>query len=89
MSYYLKVNKTQTTNTEKKANPQIKENIINKQSYLYEEPNFLLQNEVSEVGSYFSIIKSIFFDISPVNKNLTPEISVYKVIELSLSSYPS
>lgn len=38
---------------------EIKNNIMNKQSYLYEEPNFLLQNEVSEVGSYFSIIKSI------------------------------
>ena len=37
----------------------IKNNIMNKQSYLYEEPMFLLQNEVSEVGSYFSIIKSI------------------------------
>ena len=37
----------------------IRNNIINKQSYLYEEPSFLLQNEVSEVGSYFSIIKSI------------------------------
>lgn len=37
----------------------IKKHIINKQSYLYEEPMFLLQNEVSEVGSYFSIIKSI------------------------------
>ena len=38
---------------------EIKNYIMNKQSYLYEEPNFLLQNEVSEVGSYFSIIKSI------------------------------
>lgn len=38
---------------------EIKENIINQQSYLYEEPLFLLQNEVTEVGSYFSIIKSI------------------------------
>lgn len=38
---------------------EIKANIINKQSYLYEEPLFLLRNEVSEVGSYFSIIKSI------------------------------
>ena len=37
----------------------IEDNIMNKQSYLYEEPNFLLQNEVTEVGSYFSIIKSI------------------------------
>ena len=38
---------------------EIKNHIMNKQSYLYEEPNFLLHNEVSEIGSYFSIIKSI------------------------------
>ena len=39
----------------------IRKNILNKQSYLYEEPNFLLQSEVSEVGNYFSVIKSIAF----------------------------
>ena len=33
--------------------------ILNKQSLLFEEPLFLLQNEVNEIGSYFSIIKSI------------------------------
>lgn len=33
--------------------------ILNQQSYLYEEPYFLLQNEVSEIGSYFSLIKAI------------------------------
>lgn len=38
---------------------EIQQSIMNKQSYLYDEPTFLLQNEVSEVGSYFSIIKSI------------------------------
>jgi len=38
---------------------EIKEHVLNKQSYLYEEPNFLLHNEVSDIGSYFSIIKSI------------------------------
>lgn len=37
----------------------IDHNILSKQSFLYDEPNFLLQNEVSEVGSYFSIIKAI------------------------------
>lgn len=37
----------------------IKRNVINKSSFLYDEPNFLLQHEVSEVGSYFSIIKTI------------------------------
>lgn len=37
----------------------INKNILSKSSFLYDEPNFLLQREVSEVGSYFSIIKSI------------------------------
>lgn len=37
----------------------IKKNVLSKQSFLYEEPTFLLQNEVSEIGSYFSIIKTI------------------------------
>ena len=37
----------------------IKENILSKESFLYEEPYFLLQKEVSEIGSYFSLIKSI------------------------------
>ena len=37
----------------------IESNILNKQSLLFEEPIFLLQNEVKEIGSYFSIIRSI------------------------------
>ncbi|MFR3529656.1 MAG: DUF234 domain-containing protein [Lachnospiraceae bacterium] len=37
----------------------IQENVMNTSSFLYDEPNFLLQKEVSEVGSYFSIIKTI------------------------------
>jgi len=38
---------------------EIEEHILNKRSLLFEEPIFLLKNEVTEVGSYFSIIKSI------------------------------
>jgi len=38
---------------------EIERNILNKRSMLFEEPIFLLQNEVTEIGSYFSIIKSI------------------------------
>lgn len=37
----------------------IEKNVLSKQSFLYEEPEFLLQNEVVEIGSYFSIIKVI------------------------------
>lgn len=37
----------------------IENNILSKSSFLYDEPNYLLQREVSEVGSYFSVIKTI------------------------------
>ena len=37
----------------------IERNVLQKSSFLYDEPNFLLQREVSEVGSYYSIIKTI------------------------------
>jgi len=37
----------------------IEQNVLRRASFLYDEPNFLLQKEVSEIGSYFSIIKTI------------------------------
>ena len=37
----------------------IRSNVLNRSGYLYDEPNFLLRQEVSEVGSYFSVIKAI------------------------------
>lgn len=33
--------------------------VVSRQSYLYDEPHYLLQHEVHEIGSYFSIIRSI------------------------------
>lgn len=62
---------------------EIKNQILNKQSYLYEEPSFLLQNEVSEVGSYFSIIKSI----AAGNRKLGNISSNLSVNPTSLSKY--
>ena len=62
---------------------EIKNHVINKQSYLYEEPNFLLQNEVSEVGSYFSIIKSI----AAGNRKLGNIASNLSVSPTNLSKY--
>ena len=62
---------------------EIQNHIMNKQSYLYEEPNFLLQNEVSEVGSYFSIIKSI----AAGNRKLGNISSNLSVSPTSLSKY--
>jgi len=37
----------------------IEKNVLSAGSYLYEEPVFLLQREVSEIGSYFSLIRAI------------------------------
>ena len=37
----------------------IEKNVLNRSGYLYDEPYFLLQQEVSEIGSYFSILKAI------------------------------
>jgi hypothetical protein len=37
----------------------IRKKILNRQSFLYEEPVFLLEKEVADIGSYFSIIKTI------------------------------
>lgn len=37
----------------------IKNNIMNTGSFLYEEPEFLLRNEINEVGRYYTILKII------------------------------
>ncbi len=39
----------------------IEVNILELSGYLYEEPYFLLQQEVSELGSYFSVLRAIAF----------------------------
>lgn len=37
----------------------IEKKVLERQSFLFEEPVFLLEKEVSEIGSYFSILKAI------------------------------
>lgn len=37
----------------------IRTQVVNKNSFLFDEPTFLLQKEVTEIGSYFSIISAI------------------------------
>lgn len=49
----------------------IEKNILTKISFLYDEPNFLLQREVGEVGSYFSIIKAIAMGNQKLSKIAT------------------
>ena len=57
--------------------------VLNRSGYLYDEPHFLLQQEVSEVGSYFSIIKAI----AAGNHKLSAIAAVLKVKSTNLTKY--
>ena len=59
------------------------ENILNPSGYLYDEPQFLLQQEVSEVGSYFSIIRAI----AAGNSKLSAIATLLEVKSTSLTKY--
>lgn len=61
----------------------IRERVISRQSFLYEEPAFLLQNEVSEVGSYFSMIRAI----AAGNHKLGKIAAALEVKQTSLTKY--
>jgi len=61
----------------------IESNIVSKQSFLYDEPNFLLQREVTEVGSYFSVIKTIAAD----NQKLSKISSALELKQTGLTKY--
>lgn len=61
----------------------IEKRILNTQSYLYEEPYFLLQKEVSEIGSYFSLIKAIAMG----NRKLSEIAATIEVKQTSLTKY--
>ena len=49
----------------------IENNVLSTSSFLYDEPNFLLQREVSEIGSYFSVIKTIALGNQKLSKIAT------------------
>lgn len=57
--------------------------VLNRSGYLYDEPHFLLQQEVSEVGSYFSVIRAI----AAGNSKLSAIASVLETKAISLTKY--
>lgn len=57
--------------------------VLNRSGYLYDEPHFLLQQEVTEVGSYFSIIKAI----AAGNRKLSAISAVLETKATSLTKY--
>ena len=61
----------------------IQRSILSKSSFLFDEPNFLLQREVSEIGSYFSIMKAI----AAGNQKLGKIAGVLEVKQTGLSKY--
>lgn len=61
----------------------IERHVLDKSSYLYDEPAFLLRNEVSEVGSYFSVIKAI----AAGNQKLSKIANALEVKSTSVTTY--
>lgn len=61
----------------------IENNVLSKSSFLCDEPNFLLQREVSEVGSYFSIIKTI----ASGNRKLSKIATTLELKQTGLTKY--
>ncbi|MBQ6408591.1 MAG: ATP-binding protein [Butyrivibrio sp.] len=61
----------------------IKNNVLSTNSFLYAEPEFLLQKEVSEIGSYFSVLKTI----AAGNHKLGKIATTLEVSQTSLTSY--
>lgn len=57
--------------------------VLNRSSYLYDEPHFLLQQEVTEIGSYFSIIRAI----AAGNSRLSAISSMLEVKTTGLTKY--
>lgn len=61
----------------------IKKHILSTNAFLYAEPEFLLQKEVSEIGSYFSILKTI----ASGNHKLGKIATALEVPQTKLTSY--
>jgi AAA+ ATPase superfamily predicted ATPase len=61
----------------------IRKNILTTSGFLYNEPAFLLQKEVSEIGSYYSLIKVI----AAGNHKLSQIASVLELKQTGLSKY--
>ena len=57
--------------------------VLNRSGYLYDEPYFLLQQEVTEIGSYFAIIRAI----AAGNRKLSAISAVLEVKATSLTKY--
>jgi AAA+ ATPase superfamily predicted ATPase len=62
---------------------QVRDLILSPSSFLYNEPEFLLGKEVSEIGNYFSVLKSI----AAGDRKLGKISSSLRVVQTSLTKY--
>ena len=61
----------------------IQKTVLNRASFLYEEPYFLLQQEVEDIGTYFSVIRAI----AAGNSKMSAIASILGAKATSLSKY--
>lgn len=61
----------------------IRENVMSRNAFLYAEPEFLLQKEVFEIGSYFSLLKTI----AAGNHKLGKIAAIMETPQTSLTKY--
>lgn len=61
----------------------IQARVLNRSGYLYDEPHFLLRQEVTEIGSYFSVIKAV----AAGNSKLSAISALLEIKATSLTKY--
>lgn len=61
----------------------IRQHIVSRNAFLYAEPEFLLQKEVTEIGSYFSVLKTI----AAGNHKMSKIAATMNIKQTSLSKY--
>lgn len=82
---YIEFFQDKTARSDENIYTLIRNHVMSRNAFLYAEPEFLLQKEVSEIGSYFSVLKTI----AAGNHKLSKIATVMNVKQTSLSKYIS
>ena len=65
----------------------ILQNVMTPQSFLYEEPEFLLRQEVQDVGSYFSIIRAMLWSNGSVDVDDDGKVAIDSEATVNTAQY--
>ncbi|MCM1387184.1 MAG: ATP-binding protein [Bacillus sp. (in: Bacteria)] len=80
---YIEIFREEQSHAEPDIYELIRRHIMSRNAFLYMEPEFLLQKEVTEIGSYFSILKTI----AAGNHKLSKIATAMNIKQTSLSKY--